>query len=135
MSRNAVPASDFTEFATHILADNPDFFSTLKELRRDKAGAAGEFDQMLLLHITFFKFSPTTLRRARRAWATFRECVKAPVFAYGPDDTKWEHFVRSFGFQELTTVPCADGRHRRLFINLDRPSDARDQEHHAKHQH
>lgn len=125
--------SDFEYFGTTVLADTPEFFATLEELRRPLCATG--FDQMLFLHIEFHDFAPASLRKARQAWATFRTCVTAPIFAYGPDTPVWERFVRSFGFQELTTVPCADGRHRRLFINLVAPSDAIEQDDLSQHKH
>jgi hypothetical protein len=81
---------------------------------------------MLLVHLRFAKragtdrssFSTSIMKRVLRDWAWFRECVSAPLFAFGEtDDSKWERFVSLLGFKSLNTDVVWEGKSRRLYVH------------------
>lgn len=75
-------------------------------------------DQLLVAHVRVIRWSPSVRKHCHFVWDAFRKCVTCPIFTLGiVDDSKFERFVRSFGYQPFTTVTCANGEQRRLFIH------------------
>lgn len=111
-------AGDFEFVERHSVIKTPDYHFEIEELRRGS-------DQMLLAHINVDKWSKEVFKDIVTKWRVFRECVTAPLFAFGvQDDDKWERFVRFLGFKPFTTILCSDGSSRRLFIHVkDFPDD------------
>lgn len=90
----------------------PEYESVLDEFRCDN-------EQMLLMHIDVFRYSPSVRKRMDREWRCLRACTDALIFAIEPepDDEKWERFVKPFGFVFSSRIPCTDGRSRRVFVS------------------
>lgn len=75
--------------------------------------------QMLFIHVAVFEWSRASLKHMHEVFDAFRACTDVPIFAIGKrDDEKFERFNALFGFKPLTTVVCANGEERRLFINI-----------------
>ena len=69
-------------------------------------------------HCEVFYWRPSTLKRMITQWRIFRTHVPQALFCQGEvDDEKWAKFIHHFGFKYLTTVPCTDGKERRIFIS------------------
>lgn len=71
---------------------------------------------MTFVHFVAGRWSLGVLKRCLAAWPTKRASLPTILFACGEhDDSKWERFVRTFGFHPLTD--CTDGTVRRIFVN------------------
>lgn len=74
--------------------------------------------RMLLVHLQFFRWSPSVLKQVIREFKQFRQHVRAPLFACPPvADAKWRKFVTLMGYRYLQDIPCDDGETRPLFIH------------------
>lgn len=94
------------------LIDCPEYLFELEEYR------CGE-KQMVFVHLHVWKWSKGLLKRLQDVFAKFRECVPGPIFTAGThDDDKFLRFVSLFGWKPFTTIPCTDGKTRRLFIHI-----------------
>jgi hypothetical protein len=114
-------SQDFKLHTTHEVSDSTAYRAVLDEYRHPDGR------QALVGHITFREFTLSHLKQLLQDWSMFRQCVTAPIFAYGgEDDEKWERFVSLLGFQPLSTFLDTQGRSRRLFISLPRELDARE---------
>ncbi len=96
-----------------IVHDKDEYHFAVEEFR------CGE-KQMLFLHLTIHKWSPSVYKEILRNWKLFREFVTCPVFATGghvTDTLKWEHFVSRLGFKFLQDVVLENGAERQLFVH------------------
>lgn len=102
----------FEFYAEHELSVSPEYRSMLHELRD---GA----QQMLVIHMDVFKFSPSVMKRMIREFAALRSCTGAQIFAIepSPDDAKWQRYVSHMGFEFLCRLECSDGLYRRCFLS------------------
>lgn len=108
--------ADFEHKQRHRLYTCDDFWFEVDEYGRPGA-------QMLIAHVRVVRWAPSVRKECHRVWNAFRACVTSPVFTLGiVDDAKFERFVRSFGYQPLTTVTCLNGEQRRLFIHHKAPN-------------
>jgi hypothetical protein len=92
--------------------DKDDYYFAIEEYRR------GE-DQMVFLHLTVHKWTPSVFKEILRNWKLFREYVTCPLYAIGGVEhpEKWEAFVSRLGFKFLIDVVCENGAKRRLFVH------------------
>lgn len=101
------------------IIDKDEYYFAVDELRRPRDD--GSEDQMVFIHLSIFKWTPSVYKEVLRNWKSFREHVVCPLYAVGgvveEDVAKWERFVTRLGFKFLTNVVCTNGAERRLFIH------------------
>jgi hypothetical protein len=104
--------SDWQKVGEWTPIDSPEYLFEVEEYRNgDK--------QMVFIHLHIWKWTISVLKRIRRDFNLFRQCVPCPIYTCGTaDDDKFERFVSLFGWKPLTTIPCTDGKTRRLFIHI-----------------
>jgi hypothetical protein len=103
---------NWEEFGRWSIEECPEFIFSIEEQRRGP-------DQMLFVHLIVLKWAPSVLKELFRVFAAFREHEDRPLFAYSSDGSKkLTRLVMLFGFKFLTTIVCANGESRPLFINL-----------------
>lgn len=105
----------FEPYALHTLVDDDEYRSVLQELRD------GE-QQMLLIHMDVFKFSPTVMKRMVRDFNALRQCTDTPIFAIEPtpDNGMWHRYVSHMGFEFSSHVDCTDGETRRCYVSTNK---------------
>ena len=95
-----------------VALERPEYIFELDEFRRGD-------DQMVFVHLWVKKWAPRVFKQIIREWRAFRKVAPGPLYAVGEDDdSKWERFVRTLGFEELTDAVCENGEQRRVFISL-----------------
>lgn len=103
----------FEFYAEYPLSDAPEYEAVLHDLR-DEHG-----NQMPIMHIDVYSFTPSVLKRMKREFETLRSCTDATLFAIepNPDDGKWHRFVTIMGFEFSSHVECTDGLTRRCYVS------------------
>jgi hypothetical protein len=108
----------FEFHAEYALSDSPDYEAVLHELRDGD-------QQMMVIHMDVYKFSPSVMKRMIREFAALRSCTDALIFAIEPNpgDTKWQRYVSHMGFEFSSRVECTDGLSRRCFVSKKKNND------------
>ena len=110
-SNNASTTAAFEFIKRHDVHRTDDYWFEIDEYKR------GE-DTLLLVHLQFFRWTPSVLKQCLREFKLFREHVRAPLFACPPvADAKWFKFVTMMGYRYLQDIVCEDGEARPLFIH------------------
>jgi hypothetical protein len=108
---NASTTAGFEFVTRHDVRRTDDYWFEIDEYRR------GE-DKLLLVHLQFFRWTPSVLKTVIREFKQFRQHVRAPLFACPPvDDAKWRKFVSMMGYHFLQNIECGDGFARPLYIH------------------
>jgi hypothetical protein len=96
----------------HDVRRTDDYWFEIDEYRH------GE-DQLLLVHLQFFKWTPAVCRRVLREFKIFRTHCRAPLFACAEKpDAKWFKFITMMGYRFHQNIECNDGSVRPLFIHI-----------------
>jgi len=113
-AQRLTPEEHFAPHAYHVLIDNDEYGFAIEEHRRPSDG-----QQLLIAHLRFKQFTPSVMKHCLRDWRLFRQCVQAPLFAWGEEqDDKWVRFVTRLGFSPLDSwIVCKNGERRQLYLN------------------
>lgn len=86
----------------------PSYNFEVEELRNERG------EQMIFIHLHVFDWTKSVLKQLMAEFKVFRDLQDVPLYATSPiADTKWQNFVKLFGFK-----PLVDNGEHRIFISL-----------------